>query len=67
SFHSAKELHGQAELMPNGLYWKFQVIQMLHPTKFPAVLYWKDPLECIAMIFNYHISQLFQLHISQGV
>jgi hypothetical protein len=36
------------------------VIQTLHPTKSPAVLYWRDPLECIAMIFNY---PLFHNHI----
>ncbi|KAG2104749.1 uncharacterized protein F5147DRAFT_775569 [Suillus discolor] len=53
SFHSAKELCGQAELLPSGLCWKSQVIQMSHPTKSPAVLYWRDPLECIATIFNH--------------
>ncbi|KAG1890443.1 uncharacterized protein F5891DRAFT_1213766, partial [Suillus fuscotomentosus] len=53
SFHSAKELRGRAESLPSGLRWKSQVIQTLHPTKSPAVLYWRDPLECIATIFNH--------------
>ncbi|KAG1892950.1 uncharacterized protein F5891DRAFT_1197062 [Suillus fuscotomentosus] len=53
SFHSAKELHGRAESLPSGPRWKSQVIQTLHPTKSPAVLYWRDPLECIATIFNH--------------
>ncbi|KAG1884144.1 hypothetical protein F4604DRAFT_1919983 [Suillus subluteus] len=30
-----------------------QVIPTSHPTKSPAVLYWRDPLECIATIFNH--------------
>ncbi|KAG1844743.1 hypothetical protein C8R48DRAFT_617756 [Suillus tomentosus] len=53
SFHSAKELRGRAESLPSGPRWKSQVIQTLHPTKSPAVLYWRDPLECIATIFNH--------------
>ncbi|KAG2109909.1 uncharacterized protein F5147DRAFT_575484 [Suillus discolor] len=53
SFRSAKELRGRAESLPSGPRWKSQVIQMSHPTKSPAVLYWQDPLECIATIFNH--------------
>ncbi|KAG1733312.1 hypothetical protein EDB19DRAFT_1911660 [Suillus lakei] len=30
-----------------------QVIPTSHPTKSPAVLYWRDLLECIATIFNH--------------
>ncbi|KAG2092812.1 uncharacterized protein F5147DRAFT_779555 [Suillus discolor] len=30
-----------------------QVIPTSHPTKSPAVLYWQDPLECIASLFNH--------------
>ncbi|KAG2086081.1 uncharacterized protein F5147DRAFT_781787 [Suillus discolor] len=53
SFHSAKELRGRAESLPSGPRWKSRVIPTLHPTKSPAVLYWRDPLECIATIFNH--------------
>ncbi|KAG1848106.1 hypothetical protein F4604DRAFT_1542592, partial [Suillus subluteus] len=53
SFHSAKELWGQAEMLPSGPHWLSRVIPMSHPTKSPVVLYWCDPIECIAMIFNH--------------
>ncbi|KAG1717311.1 hypothetical protein EDB19DRAFT_1654258 [Suillus lakei] len=53
SFHSARELQGQAELLSSSLRWKSQVIPTSHPTKSPAVLYWQDLLECIATIFNH--------------
>ncbi|KAG2125087.1 hypothetical protein DEU56DRAFT_744061 [Suillus clintonianus] len=60
SFRSARELRGRAESLPSGPHWKLQVIQTSHPTKSPAVLYWRDPLECIATIFNH---PLFHNHI----
>ncbi|KAG2096724.1 uncharacterized protein F5147DRAFT_778233 [Suillus discolor] len=53
TFHSAKDLRGRAESLPSGPCWKSQVIPMSHPTKSPAVLYWQDPLECIASLFNH--------------
>ncbi|KAG2125350.1 hypothetical protein DEU56DRAFT_721776, partial [Suillus clintonianus] len=60
SFHSAKELRGRAEMLPSGPRWKSQVIRTSHPTKSPVILYWRDPIECIASIFNH---PLFQNHI----
>ncbi|KAG1859222.1 hypothetical protein F4604DRAFT_1684696 [Suillus subluteus] len=53
SARDAKELQGRAELLPSGLRWKSQVIHTSHPTKSPAILYWWDPLKCIASIFNH--------------
>ncbi|KAG2119808.1 uncharacterized protein F5147DRAFT_795944 [Suillus discolor] len=53
SFHSAKELRGRAETLPGGPRWKSQVIRTSHSTKTPVVLYWQDPLDCIASIFNH--------------
>ncbi|KAG1898692.1 uncharacterized protein F5891DRAFT_1190468 [Suillus fuscotomentosus] len=52
SFHSAKELRGRAEQLPSGPRWLSRVIKTAHPTKSPVVLYWRDPLECIASIMN---------------
>ncbi|KAG2123438.1 hypothetical protein DEU56DRAFT_745404 [Suillus clintonianus] len=60
SFRSAKELRGRAETLPSGPRWKSQVIPTLHPTKSPVILYWRDPIECIASIFNH---PLFHGHI----
>ncbi|KAG0703857.1 hypothetical protein DFH29DRAFT_981702 [Suillus ampliporus] len=60
SFRSAKELRGRAEMLPGGPRWKSQVIPTSHSTKTPVVLYWRDPLECIASIFNH---PLFHNHI----
>ncbi|KAG1906630.1 uncharacterized protein F5891DRAFT_975394 [Suillus fuscotomentosus] len=44
-FCSARELCGQAEMLPSGPCWKSQVIHTLHPTKSPVILYWHDPIE----------------------
>ncbi|KAG2153067.1 uncharacterized protein EDB93DRAFT_1239862 [Suillus bovinus] len=52
SFSSAKELQGRAEMLPSGPCWMSKVIPTLHATKSPVVLYWRDPLECIASVFN---------------
>ncbi|KAG1841109.1 hypothetical protein DFJ58DRAFT_732561 [Suillus subalutaceus] len=52
SFSSAKELRGRAEMLPSGPRWMSKVIPTSHATKSPVVLYWRDPLECIASIFN---------------
>ncbi|KAG2116154.1 hypothetical protein DEU56DRAFT_713054, partial [Suillus clintonianus] len=57
SFHSAKELRGRAEMLPSGPRWKSQVIRTSHPTKSPVILYWRDPIECIASIFNHPLFQ----------
>ncbi|KAG1796566.1 hypothetical protein EV424DRAFT_1353057 [Suillus variegatus] len=53
SFHSAKELWGQAEMLPSGPCWMSQIIPTSHATKSPVILYWRNPLECISSIFNY--------------
>ncbi|KAG1876909.1 hypothetical protein C8R48DRAFT_768476 [Suillus tomentosus] len=60
SFRSAKELRGRAEMLPSGPRWKSQIIPTSHPTKSPVILYWRDPLECIASIFNH---PLFHNHM----
>ena len=52
SFKTAKELCGRAELLPSGPRWQLMVIPTSFPTKLPVVLYWRDPLECIATILN---------------
>jgi Plavaka transposase len=40
-------------MLPSGPRWKSQIIPTSHPTKSPVILYWRDPLECIASIFNH--------------
>ncbi|KAG1886286.1 hypothetical protein F4604DRAFT_1675922 [Suillus subluteus] len=52
-FHSAKELHGRAEMLPSGPCWMSQIIPTTHPTKSPVVLYWRDPLDCISGLLNH--------------
>jgi hypothetical protein len=53
SFHSAKELRGRVEMLPGGPPWMSQVIPTVHSTKSPVILYWCDPLECIASLLNH--------------
>ncbi|KAJ7247831.1 hypothetical protein C8J57DRAFT_1522828 [Mycena rebaudengoi] len=53
SFKSAKELRARAELLPSGPPWKSRVITYDgFPTKSPIVLYYRDPLECIALLLK---------------
>ncbi|KAG2056816.1 hypothetical protein BDR06DRAFT_848372, partial [Suillus hirtellus] len=58
SFHHSK--WSVSEMLPSGPCWKSQVINTLHPTKSPVILYWCDPIECIASIFNH---PLFHCHM----
>ncbi|KAG2046224.1 hypothetical protein BDR06DRAFT_985663 [Suillus hirtellus] len=53
SFRSAKELRGQAEMLPSGPRWMSRVLDTSHPMKSPVILYWCDPLECISAILNH--------------
>ncbi|KAG1745488.1 uncharacterized protein EDB91DRAFT_1236361 [Suillus paluster] len=53
SFCSAKELRGRVEMLPSGPPWLSQVIPTVHLTKLPVILYWCDPLDCIAGILNH--------------
>lgn len=39
-------------MLPSGPHWMSKVIPTSHATKLPVVLYWRDPLECIASVFN---------------
>ncbi|KAG1879921.1 hypothetical protein F4604DRAFT_1880050 [Suillus subluteus] len=52
SFCSAKELRSRVEQLPSGPRWMSKVIEMSHPTKSPVILYWRNPVECIASILN---------------
>ncbi|KIJ11303.1 hypothetical protein PAXINDRAFT_15770 [Paxillus involutus ATCC 200175] len=53
SFHTAKELRNCAELLPPGPHWKYRIVAMAHPTKNLAVLYYRDSLECVELLFNH--------------
>ncbi|KAG0700553.1 hypothetical protein DFH29DRAFT_983059 [Suillus ampliporus] len=48
----SKELWGRAELLPSGPKWQCHVISTDHPMKLPVHLYWRDPLDCIELLFN---------------
>ncbi|KAI6019933.1 hypothetical protein F5J12DRAFT_716230 [Pisolithus orientalis] len=53
SFHTARALHGLAELLPGRLCWHSMEITPSQPTKQPVHLYWHNPLECIAWLLNH--------------
>ncbi|KIJ12071.1 hypothetical protein PAXINDRAFT_15099 [Paxillus involutus ATCC 200175] len=53
SFHMAKELRNRAELLPPGPHWKYRIVAMAHPMKNPAVLYYRDSLECVELLLNH--------------
>ena len=51
-FHMAKELHGQAELLPSDPHWKSQEICTFYLMKRPILLYWHDSFELMEALFN---------------
>ncbi|KAG2111210.1 uncharacterized protein F5147DRAFT_771940 [Suillus discolor] len=53
SFCTAKELCRRSELLPSVLKWQYHVILTTHPTKKPLHLYWRDPLDCIELLFSH--------------
>ncbi|KAI5983211.1 hypothetical protein EDD15DRAFT_2202285 [Pisolithus albus] len=53
SFWTAKELRSQTELLPTGPRWNYRIVATHHPMKSPAILYFRDPLECIEALFNH--------------
>ncbi|KAI6145960.1 hypothetical protein BKA82DRAFT_96395, partial [Pisolithus tinctorius] len=53
SFHTARALHGLAELLPGRLHCHSMEITPSQPTKHPVHLYWHNPLECIVWLLNH--------------
>ncbi|KAI5984167.1 hypothetical protein EDD15DRAFT_2375560 [Pisolithus albus] len=53
SFWTAKDLCAQAELLPSGPRWKFQIVPTTHPTREPIQLYFRDALDCVEALFNH--------------
>ena len=52
SFHTAKDLHGRAEILPAGPLWKCTPKKTLYPTKYPLNLFHRDPIECIQSLMS---------------
>ncbi|KAG1801793.1 hypothetical protein EV424DRAFT_1545364 [Suillus variegatus] len=52
SFKNAKDLQSRAEMLPKGPSWKCQLIPLLHGTKSPIRLFWRDPVECLESLFS---------------
>ncbi|KAI5980698.1 hypothetical protein EDD15DRAFT_2186761, partial [Pisolithus albus] len=53
SFWTAKELRSRTKLLPTGPRWNYRIVATHHPTKSPAILYFRNPLECIEALFNH--------------
>ncbi|KAI6018441.1 hypothetical protein BKA83DRAFT_123305 [Pisolithus microcarpus] len=53
SFWTAKELQSRIELLPTALRWNYRIIATSYPMKSPAILYFRDSLECIEALFNH--------------
>ncbi|KAI6019279.1 hypothetical protein BKA83DRAFT_4056954 [Pisolithus microcarpus] len=53
SFWTAKELRNRADLLPTGPCWNYRIVNTPYPTKSPAILYFRDPLDCIEALFNH--------------
>ncbi|KAI6001429.1 hypothetical protein EDD15DRAFT_2158658 [Pisolithus albus] len=53
SFWTAKELRSRIELLPTAPRWNYRIIATSYPTKSPAILYFRDSLECIEALFNH--------------
>lgn len=53
SFHTARDLRARVESLPPGPSWNYQVVSAEHQTKEPLVLYYRDALDCIKLLFNH--------------
>lgn len=61
SFKTAKTLRSRVEILPPGPKWKAQTIRVENfPTKVPMTLYYRDPLDCLQLLFS---NPLFAGHI----
>ncbi|KAG2123103.1 hypothetical protein BD769DRAFT_1359904, partial [Suillus cothurnatus] len=45
-------LRGHAELLPEAPRWHCKTIDMSCPTKSPVRLFWRDPLDCLKVLFS---------------
>ncbi|KAH7906142.1 hypothetical protein BJ138DRAFT_1016684 [Hygrophoropsis aurantiaca] len=61
SFKNAQELRLRAEMLPSGPQWKYQVVKTSLPTKHPARIFYRDPVECLQALLS---NPLFAPHIS---
>ncbi|KAF8442866.1 hypothetical protein L210DRAFT_3502812 [Boletus edulis BED1] len=52
SFHTARDLRSRIEMLPPGPQWKYRVVSSDHQTKDPVHLYYRDPLDCVKLLFN---------------
>ncbi|KAF8128259.1 hypothetical protein EV363DRAFT_1400742 [Boletus edulis] len=53
SFWTAKELHSRAEILLSGPCWNSRIVPTTHPTKEHVVLYFRDALNYIELLFNH--------------
>ncbi|KAG6370847.1 hypothetical protein JVT61DRAFT_10864 [Boletus reticuloceps] len=53
SFWTAKELCSWAEILLSGPHWNSRIVPTTHPTKKHVVLYFRDALDCIELLFNH--------------
>ncbi|KAI5990601.1 hypothetical protein EDD15DRAFT_2170126 [Pisolithus albus] len=61
SFRSAKELRTRAETLPSGLRWVCETLTTEYPTKEPAYVFYRNPIDCLQSLLT-HL--LFERHIS---
>ncbi|KAG6378072.1 hypothetical protein JVT61DRAFT_13754 [Boletus reticuloceps] len=52
SFHTARDLRSHIDMLPPGPQWKYRVVSSDHQTKDPVHFYYRDPLECVKLLFN---------------
>jgi hypothetical protein len=61
SFHTARQLHGLVEMLPQGPEWKCKPWMTQVPTKVNIHLFYCDPLACIQVLLN---NLLFNDHLA---
>ena len=61
SFQTAKELRLRTEMLPSGPRWKSHVLLPKIATKRKAIVYYRDPVECLQSLLSH---PLFESNIS---
>ncbi|KIM57131.1 hypothetical protein SCLCIDRAFT_131146, partial [Scleroderma citrinum Foug A] len=60
SFCSAKELRTHAETLPSGPRWLCEMVLTEYPTKQPARVFYRNPIDCLQSLLSH---PLFKSHI----
>ena len=67
SFRTAKELRLRAEMLPSGPHWQSHTLTLKVATKRKAIVYFRDPVECLQSLLSHPLFTSQISFVSQKV